>query len=110
MLTIIVEDGYQEWLAADPRRADSHYVPLGSYWKYPWGRNWPRWRVNWLKSTGEIYATNPPFGQIIVLGHCLTSDELEHKLRGWQKAEHIAGLEWIALRLQGKRIDVSEQN
>jgi hypothetical protein len=63
----------------------------------------PRWRVTWVKDTGEIYAHNELEGEdeyLEVIGLAATEDEADRAMEGWeQECGKSGSLHWLARKL-----------
>jgi hypothetical protein len=101
---------------ADPRRRHSGEADYGVHWRFPPWRE--RWRVSYVRETGEIYAAchnrtpDGSNGPVLILGAVPpdpVTDELrevyyrtlESILEGWPEAcTKGEGLAWIRDRLE----------
>lgn len=53
----------------DEERRHSPEWDYGVHWRGPDGREWPRWRVSWVITTGEVIAVEAAGDQrILILG------------------------------------------
>ncbi|MDP2661332.1 MAG: hypothetical protein Q8R28_11455 [Dehalococcoidia bacterium] len=94
----------EEFYAADERRRRSGEADYGLYWVQD-GQRWPRWRVSYIKATGEVYGVELPHGRVEVLGVVPPDDgriyyrTLDKLLAGW--ADHWdMPLSWVRERLR----------
>jgi hypothetical protein len=92
-----------------PKQRARYYSPEKDFgvWWIRGTAPWPRYRVTWVKDTGEVYcyrlagwASDPWDGAIEILGGVAEEPELERRLAGWEdKCGEDNGLEWIQRRL-----------
>ena len=100
---------FLEFYTENPDRRWSEEADYGGYWRLePWEG---RWRVSYVRKTGEVYAVNHGVGPVIVLGWVQpdpVADErkelyyrtLEKVLEGWGEARRGGwSLKWVAERL-----------
>ena len=114
--------GLESFYSAGTNRRDSEEFDYGFHWRQ--GTDLAdRWRVSYIRATGEVYATREYRPLVVVLG-VVPPDEaeggpyyrtLEHILDGW--ADHCGkpgGLEWVRDRLAmyppGRAAEVSNAN
>lgn len=78
---------YQAWKRADKRRFTSVEVNAGYYWtRFGSEREFPRWRVSWIKATGELYACQPSKDRFILLGEIRERAPVDAVMEGWADA------------------------
>jgi hypothetical protein len=70
----------EEFYASDPQRAAVPQVPYGSLWRE--FAPVPTYRLAWVPTTGELYATEDP---VEVLGVLWTRPQVEACLAGWSE-------------------------
>lgn len=90
----------------DPRRCSSPEADYGVWWTEA-PTAWPRWRVSYVKQTGEVYAVQMEEGGRVEVLAVVPPDPdkiyyrtLDHILEGW--AEHcgeLGSLAWVRERL-----------
>ena len=92
------------WRAADPRRAASREVWLGSEWYTT--RSRPPWRAMWLAATGELVivqltgASDDQHGPVELLAVVPELATIEVGLRAWPQITGWAGsLPWLRRRV-----------
>lgn len=84
---IIIQKGYKDWIE-EKKRARSGEVDYGVWWTLSGSeREFPRWRLSWIKDTGELYACQPAKDKLIVLGVIPERQEVEQVLVGWSDSE-----------------------
>ena len=97
---------------ANPARRSSPEADYGVHWTEA-GKPYPKWRISYVKDTGEIYAYEqlPDNGRVMLLGHVppdaaeLYYQTLEGILAGWAEVIWQAGsLEWARKRLEAQHI------
>lgn len=74
---------YQSW-RQDAARRTSREVDYGAWWRL--GKdNFPRYRVSWMRDTGELYAValQYPPTRFFVIGTFKTRREVEERMAGW---------------------------
>ena len=83
-----IHPGFRAW-AAVPRRAFSPEVDYGVNWGLLSPRDWPRWRVSFIVSTGEVHAVElNGLDRFAVLGKVEpTREAAEEALKGWADGE-----------------------
>ena len=94
-----------EFYNEDPQRQHSGEADYGVWWQDT--RPYPRWRVSYIKDTGEVYAVELSLGgRVMVLGHAEPDSEglyyrtLDGILDGWAEVcGQPAGLAWVRQRL-----------
>ncbi len=87
-LPLKIYTGYRLWSAA-PRRAFSPEVDYGVNWGLVSPRDWPKWRVSFILSTGEIHAVElNGLDRFAVLGQVeLRREAAETALKNWADGE-----------------------
>lgn len=92
--------------AENEERRNSGEADYGVWWTEA-NRNWPRWRVSYIKKTGEIYAVQMNEGQVELLGVVPPDDApiyyqtLDRILEGWADIIHELGsLDWLRAKLR----------
>jgi hypothetical protein len=89
---------------ADPRlREFSGEVDFGVHWSDPLlpaqVAGWPRWRVAWVRETGEVYAVcQHPFADrrsVRLYGAVEGQEAAEKFLAGWEHHCRAGGLAWL---------------
>lgn len=71
---------FEKWIETRP----GPYHDYG-YWWVKGSTLWPRWRVTWVESTGELYAKElvPTNARFVVLGVYPTKAEIDARMAGW---------------------------
>jgi hypothetical protein len=110
--TVQKELTLQEFYASDPRRALSHEVGYGSLWR-EFGPV-PAYRLAWVESTGELYATELSEADerkdpVEVLGVLWTWPQVEACLAGWpERCGGQRSLLWARERVRRWRPVIEE--
>jgi hypothetical protein len=110
--TVQKELTLQEFYASDPRRADSHEVGYGSLWRE--FAPVPAYRLAWVESTGELYATELSQADeredpVEVLGVLWSGPQVDACLAGWpERCGGQRSLLWARERVRGWRPVVEE--
>lgn len=87
MSDLVILDGYRDWIAMDKRRMASKEIDYGLYWTRTGSeREFPRWRVSWIETTGELYAAQPTKDRFILLGTIPLRDRLDVLMEGWAES------------------------
>jgi hypothetical protein len=94
----------------DPRRKASREADYGVWW-YERGRNFPAYRVSYIKLTGEVYAVSTSSRSVMVLA-VVPPDEgkyyyrtLDRILDGWEdECGKPGSLAWVRERLAAARV------
>ncbi len=96
--------GTAAFYADDPRRRTSAEIDYGVCWQDK--RPFPRWRVSYIQTTGEVYRAAQPDGQVELLGIIRPSEgklyylTLDGILEGWPDyCKQPNGIAWIQRRL-----------
>jgi len=79
-----LERGYEIWIR-EPERWKSPELDFGVHWTLQKGSTTLKFRVSWIKETGELYAVSlcPKKNFYIVLGKFATEEEVEKAMDGW---------------------------
>jgi hypothetical protein len=97
---VIIQKGYKDWID-EPKRARSGEVDFGVWWTLAGNeREFPRWRVSWIKDTGELYACQPAKDKLIVLGVIPERQAVEQVLEDWGNSEIYHNLKALARRVE----------
>jgi len=87
MTSLIIQDHYTRWIEAH-KLERSGEVDYGVWWTQTGSeREFPRWRLSWIKDTGELYACQPGKDRLIVLGVFPDRKTVERVLAGWSDSE-----------------------
>ena len=101
-----------EFYERNPSRRHSLEVDYGSHWRLePWPN---KWRVSYIKNTGEIYAVhlNQGQGPLIMMGEVAPDEETGREDRYYRTLDQVleghpemclkqTSVEWIADQLDG---------
>ncbi len=83
-----IASGYDKWIHT-PHRVESEELNFGAFWKLE-GR---RWRVSWVESTGELYASElGAADRFIVLAHFADKKSVNLVMRQWYDGNNLRGL------------------
>jgi len=76
----------EEEFFKDESRRKSPEVDFGCWWGLLSRSEMKKWRVSWIKDTGELYAVCK--GIVIILGKYETREEVEKRMEGWAEPKN----------------------
>ena len=83
-----IGSGYQAWIRAS-QRSQSEQLSFGAFWRLE-GK---RWRVSWVESTGELYASEiGSADRFIVLARYANKKDVNLVMREWFDGNNLRGL------------------
>ena len=100
MVNILQE--YEDWIS-ETSRAQSGEIDFGVWWTLTGNeREFPRWRLSWIKATGELYACQAAKDRYIKLGVIPERVQVEVILKGWadSDSEIYHNLQALAKRIK----------
>lgn len=92
---------FSKWIAKSEffteKRLRSPEIDFGVWWRN--GKEYPTFRVSYIKDTGEFYAINNQTKTVSLLGKIKPTDsyeEAEHVLKSWsEECGGMYSLDWV---------------